>query len=259
MDSNRGQAQPPRSSHRSRTRMKGAGQAAWNSGGTSPPRAVATYRVQHDTRGRASPPRRPRGRGGGLPEEAVRRPNPPGGRGAGPGGPLRGRRSSHHRGGADDHPGGAGGAAVGPGGNAVGGRSSVGTATGPRGTAAGVSRSGTAVGPGGAASGSYRGGVAIGPQDAAAGGSRGAGRGGARRHGGRRFPGSAWRPVRTGPTTPPRWTLRVPMSAGGSPIRLTRVPGLLPARARGSERSEVWRRKPEDSPRNNPVEAAIAW
>jgi hypothetical protein len=67
---------------------------------------------------------------------------------------------------------GTGKAAVGPGGNAVGGRTSVGTATGPRGTAAGVSRSGTAVGPGGAVHSSYRGGAAVGPYGAAAGGAR---------------------------------------------------------------------------------------
>jgi hypothetical protein len=77
---------------------------------------------------------------------------------------------------------GAGGAAVGPGGNAVGGRTSAGAASGPRGGAAGVSKSGTVVGPGGAAHAASRGGVAVGPYGAAAGASRGvvaAGPGGA--------------------------------------------------------------------------------
>ena len=77
---------------------------------------------------------------------------------------------------------GTGAAVAGPGGAAVGGRTSVGTAAGPRGSAAGISRSGTAVGPGGAVHGGYRGGVAVGPYGAAAAGSRGvvaAGPGGA--------------------------------------------------------------------------------
>jgi hypothetical protein len=69
---------------------------------------------------------------------------------------------------------GTGAGAVGPGGAAVGGRTSVGTAAGPRGGAAGVARSGTAIGPGGAAHGAYRGGVAVGPYGAGAGGVRGA-------------------------------------------------------------------------------------
>jgi hypothetical protein len=68
---------------------------------------------------------------------------------------------------------GTGAGAVGPGGAAVGGRRSVGTAAGPQGAAAGVSRSGTAIGPGGAVHGGYRGGVAVGPYGAAAGRSRG--------------------------------------------------------------------------------------
>jgi hypothetical protein len=57
---------------------------------------------------------------------------------------------------------GTGGAAVGPGGAAVGGRRSAGTAAGPRGAAAGVSRGGVAVGPYGAAAGASRGAVATG-------------------------------------------------------------------------------------------------
>ncbi len=68
---------------------------------------------------------------------------------------------------------GTGGAAVGPGGNAVGGRTSVGGATGPRGSVGGVSHTGTAIGPGGAVHGGYRGGAAVGPYGAAAGGTRG--------------------------------------------------------------------------------------
>src|SRR5262249_30693966 len=55
-----------------------------------------------------------------------------------------------------------------------GGRTSVGTAAGPGGAAAGVTHRGTAVGPGGVAHGAYRGGVAVGPYGAAASGVRGA-------------------------------------------------------------------------------------
>jgi hypothetical protein len=55
----------------------------------------------------------------------------------------------------------------------VGGRTSVGTATGIRGTAAGVSQARTAIGPGGVAHSSYRGGVAVGPYGAAARSTRG--------------------------------------------------------------------------------------
>jgi hypothetical protein len=69
---------------------------------------------------------------------------------------------------------GTGAGAVGPGGNAVGGRTSVGTAAGPRGAAAGAARSGTAIGPGGAAHGASRSGAAVGPYGAAAGSVRGA-------------------------------------------------------------------------------------
>ncbi len=64
---------------------------------------------------------------------------------------------------------GTAGGAVGPGGRAVGGRTSVGSVSGPRGTAGGVKRSGGAIGPRGAVGGSYRGGVAVGPHGAVAG------------------------------------------------------------------------------------------
>jgi hypothetical protein len=71
---------------------------------------------------------------------------------------------------------GTGGGVVGPGGTAVGGRTTVGAASGPRGTAVGVGHTGGAVGPGGVVAGGYRGGVAVGPYGGVA---AGAARGGA--------------------------------------------------------------------------------
>ena len=66
------------------------------------------------------------------------------------------------------------GGTVGPYGNAVGGRSSVGVASGPRGTVAGGSRAATAVGPGGAVRAGERGAVGVGPGGAVRVGERGA-------------------------------------------------------------------------------------
>lgn len=64
------------------------------------------------------------------------------------------------------------GGAIGPAGNAVGGRSSVGVATGPGGTAVGASRGGFATGPGGTVAGGSRVGAAAGAGGAVAGGAR---------------------------------------------------------------------------------------
>lgn len=66
------------------------------------------------------------------------------------------------------------GGAVGPYGNAVGGRSNIGVASGPRGTAVTGSRSATAIGAGGAVHVGERGGIGFGPNGAVAGRSYGA-------------------------------------------------------------------------------------